>query len=57
MLLDQVFNYQEVISLSFDETNKLREKLGLKPLNVTAAGAPTEVLEIVNFARKLTSRY
>jgi len=36
---------KEVISLSFDETNKLREKLGLKPLNVTAAGAPTEVQE------------
>ena len=29
--------------MSIDETNKLREKLGLKPLNVTAQGAPTEV--------------
>lgn len=27
----------DVISLSIEETNKLREKLGLKPLNVASA--------------------
>ena len=31
--------FSQVLSLSIDETNKLRAKLGLKPLNVNKADA------------------
>ena len=33
---------QKVVSLSVDETNKLRAKLGLKPLNIVDKSKPVE---------------
>ena len=36
---------KEVLSLSIEETNKLREKLGLKPLNVSDKYNPEEAEE------------
>ena len=34
-----ILKFSQVLSLSIDETNKLRAKLGLKPLNVNKADA------------------
>ena len=39
---------KEVISLSIDETNKLRAKLGLKPLNIVDTSKPAEPEEDVD---------